>query len=227
MIASLMALWSRYRRRMLLMALLFIPLFLLFYAVVAPILMDDLASMLGGLGRLFQKAVGEAFLARLALAASCSLVICQFVLIGLVLRRRSSRGVLWTLAGTALFFSGVALARFLLLPNAIRMLLSILSDRFEPRIALFDYMLFCGTFLIIVALLFESPLMIHLLHRLGLVTVKALRANRKRVLLGALILLAVLTPSQDVVTLLLATLPFWLLFEGSIYWLGLMEKRHA
>ena len=226
MIASLMALWSRYRRRMLLMALLFIPLFLLFYAV-APILMDDLASMLGGLGRLFQKAVGEAFLARLALAASCSLVICQFVLIGLVLRRRSPRGVLWTLAGAALFFSGMALARFLLLPNAIRMLLSILSDRFEPRIALFDYMLFCGTFLIIVALLFESPLVIHLLHRLGLVTVKALRANRKRVLLGALILLAVLTPSQDVVTLLLAALPFWLLYEGSIFWLGLMEKRHA
>lgn len=226
MIASLMALWGRYRRRMLLMALLFVPLFLLFYAIV-PLLMDDLASMLGGLGRLFQKAVGEAFLARLTLAGACSLMVCLAVLMGMVLRRRSRRGILWALSGAVLFLAGGALARFLLLPNAIRMLLSILSDRFEPRIALFDYMLFCGTFLAIVALLFEAPLLIYLLNRLGLVTVSGLRANRKRVLLGALILLAVLTPSQDVVTLILATLPFELLYEGSILWLRLMEKHHA
>ena len=226
MISSLITAWNRYRRQMIWLCLLFVPLFLGFY-MLSSLFLEDLASMLGSYGRLFQKSVGEAFLARLTIAAVCGLLVCLFALIGTVLCRRSAKGIGWTLVGFGLFVLGGALARWALLPNAIRMLLSILSDQFEPRIALYGYVLFCGTFLLIIALLFESPLMIYLLHHLGLVSVQTLRANRKRVLLGMLILLAVLTPSQDVVTLLLAALPFWLLFEGSVFWLGLMEKRHA
>lgn len=226
MIATLLSLWKRYRQAMLCTAILFAILFVLFYAL-SPLLMEDLASLLGGVGGLYQKVVGEAFLAKLLLAALCSLTLCLFPLLGLLLRRGKARGILWPLGALALFLLGGALARYMLLPNALRMLLSILSDRFEPRIALFDYLLFCETFVLIIALLFELPLALYLLHRMGLVRVAGLRANRKRVMLGALILLAVLTPSQDVVTLLMATLPFWLLYEGSIAWLCLMEKRHA
>ena len=225
MIATLLSLWQRYRQATVWAALGFTVFFGLFYAL-APRLMTDLSTMAQDVGGLYQKAVGEAFLARLLLAALCSLAVCLLLLLGFALRRRA-RGLMWSLGAAALFLLGGALARYALLPRALTMLLSILRDRFEPRIALLDYLLFCETLILIVAVLFELPLALTLLHRAGLVRAASLRANRKRVVLGALILLAIATPSQDVVTLVMATLPFWLLFEGSVFWLALMEKRHA
>ncbi|NLI21305.1 MAG: hypothetical protein GX418_07160 [Clostridiales bacterium] len=225
MIAALLRLWKRYRQAAVWAALGFAAFFGLFYAL-APFLMEDLATMARDVGGLYQKTVGEAFLARLLLAALCSLTVCLFLLLGFALRRRA-RGLLWSAGALGLFLAGGALARCVLLPKALAMLLSILRDRFEPRISLLDYLLFCETLILIVAALFELPLALTLLHRMGLVRAQSLRANRKRVVLGALILLAIVTPSQDMVTLLMATLPFWLLFEGSVFWLGLMEKRHA
>ena len=65
----------------------------------------------------------------------------------------------------------------------------------------------------------------YVLYRIGAVRVSFLRKNRGKVFLAALIILALLTPSGDAVTLLVAMLPFVLLYELAVVWLKALDRR--
>ena len=79
--------------------------------------------------------------------------------------------------------------------------------------------------LLLIGLLFEEPLVMYLLYRLGIIKISFLTGNRKKVFLAALIILAVLTPSGDAVTLCVAMLPFVLLYELAIIWLRFLDRK--
>lgn len=151
------------------------------------------------------------------------LFIAQFVFPGLTAREkaviRHSSG-----AAVALFASGVFLAYRFCLPVALRAMWGI--NRWlgvRPLWTISSYIGFTLQFLLAFGLVFELPIVLFILGRLGLVTAAGLRAYRRHVYVALFILAAVLTP-PDIFSQLLMGLPLVVLFEGCILLIASSEN---
>jgi sec-independent protein translocase protein TatC len=114
-----------------------------------------------------------------------------------------------------LFVAGVAFAYFVVLPPAIDFLLSFNADEFNTQVRARDYYSFVALSLIALGLLFQVPVGILALVRLGITTPRQLRKNRRYAILGIAVAAALL-PTVDPVTLLLEMVPLIVLYELSI-----------
>ncbi|GFN23563.1 twin-arginine translocase subunit TatC [Thermanaeromonas sp. C210] len=123
-----------------------------------------------------------------------------------------------------LFFGGIAFGYFVVLPAALRFLLVTASEGFQPLITISRYIGFLVTFVLPFGLVFQLPLVVVLLTRLGLISPQFLARNRKLALLIIFLLAALLTPTPDVVSQLLMGLPMVGLYESSI-WLSFLVRR--
>ncbi len=115
-----------------------------------------------------------------------------------------------------LFIAGVAFGYFVILEPAVGFLQNFNDDSFDILLQAKDYFRFAVTFLAGIGLLFQIPVGVLAITRLGLVTPRQLRKNRGYVILGIAILAAVATPTPDPVTMTLAMGPLIVLFELSI-----------
>jgi sec-independent protein translocase protein TatC len=95
----------------------------------------------------------------------------------------------------------------------------------EPTITLSNYISFASKLLLAFGMVFEIPLVVFLLSKVGLITPAFLTKNRKYVLLLCFVIGAILTP-PDVVTQMLLAVPMYLLFELSVL-LSKMVYRQA
>ena len=116
----------------------------------------------------------------------------------------------------ALFLAGVAFGYFVVLPRAVDFLQNFNDDDFDILIQARDYYKFAIVFVAGIGILFQIPVGVLAVTRLGVVTPRQLQKNWGYVLLGISILAAVATPTPDPVTMTLAMLPLFLLFELSI-----------
>ena len=87
-----------------------------------------------------------------------------------------------------------------------------------------EYLSFSCKFLLAFGVVFELPVFILFLAKLGLITDKQLRSNRKFVIIGIFVTAAVLTP-PDVVSQVLMALPLLVLFELSIFIAKIFGKK--
>ena len=187
---------------------------------LTPFLLRDLSGLLDA--QLIQTMVAEALTTRIVLAAAIG---AGFALLAV--------GLLWLkkpgfcLIAAALFLCGLAFGRFVLLPQTIRMLLGLLPESFGLHLSVWNYVMFCLLFELLLGCVFGEPIVVWLLYRLHLVSGKALQEKRKPVYLAMLILLAFLTPTQDALTLLLSMLPLVLLYELSALVLILADRRNG
>jgi len=115
-----------------------------------------------------------------------------------------------------LFISGVAFGYLVVLPRAIDFLQNFNDDDFDILIQAKDYYRFAVLFVGSIGLLFQIPIAVIAVTRLGIVTPRQLQKNWGYVLLGLAVLAAVATPTPDPITMLLAMVPLFLLFEASI-----------
>src|SRR5258708_24918406 len=99
--------------------------------------------------------------------------------------------------GSVMFLAGGAFSLFVVTPYAIAYLLSFARENLQPMITLENHIDFLLKFTLAFGAVFELPLIITLLARLGVVTAKQLSKNRKYAILGAFIAGAVLTPTPD------------------------------
>jgi sec-independent protein translocase protein TatC len=127
---------------------------------------------------------------------------------------------------TGLFAGGMAFAYWVVLPAAIPFLLNFDSDVYQNEIRARPYFSFAATTIFACGLLFELPVFILGLVRLGVVSANTLRHNR-RIGMGLCIIAAVLLPGVDVVTTALQALPILALYEISIWSAVYFEKRWA
>lgn len=114
-----------------------------------------------------------------------------------------------------LFVGGVLFAYFVVMPPAINFLVDFNDDSFNNQLRARDYYSFFAMMLIAMGLIFEVPMAILAVTRLGIVTPEQLAANRRYAILGIAIVAALL-PSIDPVTLILEMIPIIILFELSI-----------
>jgi len=130
----------------------------------------------------------------------------------------------FVLLATGLLVGGVAFGYWLVLPAAVHYLTNFDSSLYNTQIRARDYYSFVTTVLIAVGLVFELPIFILALVRLGVLSTRTLRKNRR---LGYFIVavIAVLLPGIDPVTTTLEAIPLMVLYEGSIWLSVLMERR--
>lgn len=128
--------------------------------------------------------------------------------------------------GTALFAGGVAFAYWIALPKALTFLTTYDSELYDIEIRASYYYSFVALMLFAIGLLFELPIFVLALVRLGVLTSATLRRNRGA---GYVLVLAVaiLLPTVDPVSLAIETVPILVLFEASIWLAVLFERRWA
>src|SRR5215216_6370102 len=123
-----------------------------------------------------------------------------------------------------LFVAGVAFAYYMILPNAISFLQNFNDDNFDILLQARDYYRFSILVLMAMGLLFQVPIGILAVTRVGIVTPRQLRQNRRYAIL-VIAIVAMVLPGQDPVTMLLLMAPLLVLFEGSILLAALVDRR--
>jgi sec-independent protein translocase protein TatC len=115
-----------------------------------------------------------------------------------------------------LFICGVMFGYFVVLQRAVQFLQNFNDDSFDILLQAKEYFKFAVFFLAGIGLLFQIPVGVLAVTRLGIFTPKQLAKNRGYVILAISILAAVATPTPDPVTMTLAMAPLIILFELSI-----------
>jgi len=139
----------------------------------------------------------------------------RFILPGLKADERRHLYILLP-GATLLFLLGVAFAYFAMLPFALRYLLKFGSDIAEAKWAVGEYVSFVTNLMFWMGVVFETPLLVFFLAKLGIVTPKMLSRSRKYAVLATAVLAAVITPTPDPFNMLLLMAPLLLLYEFGI-----------
>jgi sec-independent protein translocase protein TatC len=140
--------------------------------------------------------------------------------------QREKRAVLPVLVMIPLLFiGGVLFGYFVALPRAANFLLNFNEQNFDIQLRAQDYYAFSVTFLAAIGFLFQVPMGVLALTRLGIVSVAQLRKNRGYVLLATAVIAAIATPTPDPITMLVTMAPLVILFELSILAASVLERR--
>jgi sec-independent protein translocase protein TatC len=126
-----------------------------------------------------------------------------------------------------LFVAGVCFAYFIFLPPALNILLHFGGDIARPMIDVSSYVSVLVRLLLAVGLVFEIPLVITLLAKLGVVSPQKLAKGRKWAVLAAFVLGAIITPTVDPINQTLIAAPIIVLYELSIWLAKLVYPRKA
>jgi sec-independent protein translocase protein TatC len=127
--------------------------------------------------------------------------------------------------GTLLFVGGGAFSLKVVTPFAIQFLLSYERPGLQAMISIGNYIDFLLKFTVAFGAVFELPLVLTILARLGVVSPATLAKNRKYAILGAFIAAAVLTPTPDMFNQTLMAGPLILLYEVGILCARIFGKR--
>ncbi len=119
-------------------------------------------------------------------------------------------------ATTLLFFVGCALAYFLVLPKGLGFLLTFSSGFFNVQLRAQEYFTFMALFILAFGVVFELPVVLVLLAKVGVIDDKWLRRNRRWAILALAFAAAFITPSQDAFSMLAMFLPLYILYEISV-----------
>jgi sec-independent protein translocase protein TatC len=131
----------------------------------------------------------------------------------------------FVLVGSVLFIGGGVFSIKIVTPYAIHFLLSYSRPGLQPMISIGSYVDFLLKFTLAFGLVFELPLVITLLARMGVVTPAMLAKNRKYAILGAFIAGAILTPTPDAFNQTLMAGPLIILYEVGIICARIFGRR--
>jgi sec-independent protein translocase protein TatC len=138
----------------------------------------------------------------------------MFVAPGLYQKERRLLGPVVVLS--SLFFIGGALFGYLLVfPWGFKFFLGFATDTIRPLPSMREYFGFSAKLLLAFGLVFELPLVLTFLARLGIISVEFLKKNRKYAILLFFVGAAILTP-PDVITQIMMAVPLMVLYEISI-----------
>ena len=139
---------------------------------------------------------------------------------------RSTRGIIFWVS--VLFFMGVAFGYFILTPFMVNFYFNYkLSTQITIMPTFSDYLENLIYTTVGIGVLFQMPLLVMLMARIGFVTGAFLRKYRKHAFVIIIIAAAIITPSTDPFSLTIVTIPLYLLFEASIVLATRVNKRQA
>lgn len=137
---------------------------------------------------------------------------------------KKTRGVIFWVS--MLFFSGVAFGYFILTPFMVNFYFNFkLSSQIVIMPSFSDYLENLIYTTVGIGVLFQMPLLVMVLARIGIVTAKFLRKYRRHAFVIIVIAAAIITPSTDPFSLTIVTIPLYLLFEASIMVAARINKQ--
>jgi len=131
---------------------------------------------------------------------------------------------LFVLFAAVLLAGGIVFGYFVALPAAVHYLTNYDRAEFNIQIRAKDYYAFTTMVLLAMGIVFEMPIVILALTRLGIITTKQLRQNR-RIGYFAVACIGVALPGVDPITTVIEILPLWALYEGSIWLSVILDRR--
>jgi sec-independent protein translocase protein TatC len=181
------------------------------------------APLPSGHGRLLTLGIGEPFTTTMTVAAYGAFVLAMpiilyqvyaYVLPAFSHQQRRTVGPLLLLV-PVLFIAGIAFGYFVVLPAATKFLLNFNDTQFNIQVRARDYYSFFGTTLLACGIVFQVPVGVLAVTRLGIVKVRQLQQNRRYAYLACAVIAAAL-PGVDPISMLLETAPLIALYELSI-----------
>jgi len=142
--------------------------------------------------------------------------IVMFILPGLLPHER--KYLYFLIPGVFICFAiGVAFASFVMLPAAIRFMQGFLTTIVENRWTLDNYITFVTRIMLSMGVVFQLPLVLFFLAKLGIVNAKQLSGFRKWAFLLSAIVAAMVTPTPDPVNMMVVMLPLYALYEVGVF----------
>lgn len=128
--------------------------------------------------------------------------------------------------GYVMFLAGVLVCFFLIFPLTFRFLgMYQVSEVVENTVTIESYIDTLMTMSVSMGIVFEIPVMCWILGRLGVISANVMRQFRRHVIVALLVLAAIITPTTDIFTLMLVAMPMWMLYELSIFIVGLHSRK--
>jgi sec-independent protein translocase protein TatC len=131
----------------------------------------------------------------------------------------------FTILSSVCFLGGAAFGYFVVFPPSFRFLTSYASETLSPMPAVKEYFSLCLRLLIAFGVIFEMPVFMVLLSKVGIVNANFLRRHRKYAFLLAFVIAAIVTPTPDVVNQVLMGGPLVVLYEISIWAVLLFGRK--
>ena len=146
------------------------------------------------------------------------------------LKEQESAPAKWfVIIASILFLIGIFFGYFLLFPMSYNFLINYqLSDSgiVQTNNTLDDYISLISTMTLVAGIVFEMPILVYFLTRLGLLTPAFMRNYRKYAVVIILVAAAIITPSPDVTSQMVVAVPMYLLYEISIFVSAYVIKKH-
>jgi sec-independent protein translocase protein TatC len=138
--------------------------------------------------------------------------------------RKSASGFVFF--ASVLFILGILFGYYLIAPLSVNFLTNYkISDIIENTITIDSYLSSVATLTLGTGIVFELPIIIYILSKLGIMTPKFMRAQRRYAIVIILVIAAIVTPTPDILTMLTVSLPLFLLYEVSIWVSGIVFKQ--
>ncbi len=138
--------------------------------------------------------------------------------------RKSASGFVFF--ASFLFVLGILFGYYLIAPLSVNFLTNYkISEIIENTITVDSYLSSVATLTLGTGIVFELPVVIFVLSKLGIMTPKFMRAQRRYAVVIILVIAAIVTPTPDLLTMLTVSLPLFLLYEVSIWVSGIVYKQ--
>lgn len=153
------------------------------------------------------------------------LFLLQFVLPGL---KENEKKLLFPAIsiGVGLFLAGIFFSYYLVLPKALEFFFAFnqslgLGNNWRVN----EYVTFATRFVLIFGISFELPILVMALVKLDILSYKLMKSTRAHAVVGIAVFSAIITPTQDALTLLLMIAPLYFLYEICIWLARYLEKK--
>ncbi|MGY0038887.1 twin-arginine translocase subunit TatC [Pedobacter sp. NJ-S-72] len=139
-------------------------------------------------------------------------------------KRKAARGFVFF--ASVLFLIGVLFGYFIICPLSINFLTNFsVSPMIENTFTIDSYLSSVATLTIGTGIIFELPVVIYILSIFGIMTPAFMRASRRYAIVIILIIAAIVTPTPDMMTMLVVAFPLFILYELSIFISAKIERR--
>ena len=184
-------------------------------------------------GKLYFMSPAEGFFAYLKLSVFAGLMLALPVVLWQVwafvapaLTQTETKWAIIMVPGSVLlFFTGVSFAYFVVWPAAVKFFLGFGTETLLPMLSLGQYLSFLISFIIPFGIIFNLPLILLVLAKMGLVSSAFLARKRRIMILVAFIVGGIITPTPDVFSQTMMAVPIILLYEASIWAVRLLLRK--
>lgn len=132
------------------------------------------------------------------------------------------------LYASLLFITGILFSYYIIVPMTINFLGNYqVSTLVQNKISMDSYIGTVTILTLIMGLVFELPIIIFFLTKIGLIGPSFMRKYRKHAVIVILIVAAIITPTSDIPTLVIVSAPLYVLYEASIFVSKYAEKKSS